>query len=170
MRWDDAIPATIEVLRKDGHRIWRIDLALLYERQKQLDRCRAMLSQVTRSTQQVTETAATNSGAELVELAKALSADLAQGGNAEFDVAEIEKRCATVSVRGQCSFHFLLGCYLKEHGKEESAIEQWKKCMACRYVAFDTRTRAGAALIERGIRPEDFENPLLPAEPVAKSP
>ena len=99
---------------------------------------------------------------ELLLLAKTFATDLRKNGKANFSVENIEKKCVEKDSVAVCNFHYFLGRYLARCGKSNAAIEQWRKCMKCRSLAVDVRILAGDALVASGVKPEDYDNPLIP--------
>jgi hypothetical protein len=168
-RWEEAKSAIAESYKKQRHPFYTLDQALLYDRRGMPAERDSMLSGVHPSPKKQ-DSYDTYTGEEMAALAKIITADLKKETPAEFDVADVEKRCASSDVTGTCNLHYLLGVYLKNRGKPKLAVEQWKKSLANTQVGLDTRTCAGAALLEEGVTPEDYENPLLPAKPGEATP
>ena len=104
----------------------------------------------------------------LVGLAKMIDADLKAGGKGELDLAAADRtwELMTKSHDDPPSVHdnlptvyyYLLGRYLSLHGKADEAVKYWKKCLADTEV-FNvwSRSLAGAALCDRGIKPESYK-------------
>ena len=112
-------------------------IALLADQQNQIDRRDACLRKVVELGQNLAPAEQLNTGAELAGLAELFVADLKQGGQAAFDVTDVEKRLAGKNPRGQCNFHWFLGCFLDRCKKPEAAIAQWKECLACPVIGLD---------------------------------
>jgi len=109
------------------------------------------------------------SRAVVVQLARWIVADLAAGGKGEIDLAAADKLNDELKAsllkqppqnnRDAITFDYLLGLYLNLHGKTDEAVRHWKKCVAQTEI-FDSMTRslAGAALYDRGIKPESYKS------------
>ena len=94
---------------------------------------------------------------ELVELARALIADLAAGGNCNLNLEELHASRDRAPERDRCSFNYFLACYLDPRGKGAQAIEYWKLCMGSPDLIMATRTAAGFELHQRGVKPNEWK-------------
>jgi hypothetical protein len=98
---------------------------------------------------------------ELLSLATMIAEDLKKGGKAEIDFSAADKVAATIANQtDRCEFHYFLGKYLSLHGKPDQAVRYWKKCMGCPTMYAMCRTLAGAELVERGVKPEEYKELL----------
>ncbi|MEN6451855.1 MAG: hypothetical protein ABFC96_15300 [Thermoguttaceae bacterium] len=93
-----------------------------------------------------------------IGLAAMIADDLKKGGKGDIDLVKAEKLVADGDVFDQSHFYYWLGKYLSLHGNGDKAVEYWKKCMECPEMALESRTLAGAELLERGVKPEDYKD------------
>jgi hypothetical protein len=98
---------------------------------------------------------------ELIELARLFIADLAAGGKSIFDFEKVHALRDKAAERDRCTFNYFLGCYLDDHGKPELAVDYWKLCMGNPELGLGTRTLAGAELVRRKIKPEEWKSLLM---------
>jgi rhodanese-related sulfurtransferase len=94
----------------------------------------------------------------LFDLAAVLASDLADGGKAAFEQAEIEKKCPE-SPYPRPIYYYIAACYCDRHGKMELAKEFWQKAVTSKLNNDDIyRTLSAAALLEHGIGPEQYKD------------
>lgn len=97
---------------------------------------------------------------ELVALAKAIAAvGLEPAGR--IDAASLRAMAAQLDSRKRCSLHYLLGLVLEREGRDDEAAAEWTECLKLADLNYPMRTLAGAKLVARGIKAEDFP-PLEP--------
>jgi tetratricopeptide (TPR) repeat protein len=98
---------------------------------------------------------------ELVGLARHLLDDIAAGNHGDLKFDELHKLRDAAPERDRCTFNYLLGCYLDKRGKRDEAIEYWKLCMGSQDLVMSTRTAAGFALHNRGVKPSEWKQLLF---------
>jgi tetratricopeptide (TPR) repeat protein len=111
-----------------------------------------------------------------VNLAQTFAQDLAEGGKAQFDIAELEKQFDAGEALDSITARFFLGKYLELHGRKDDAIRLWKYCMGLE--AFEKglsmsdqlRTFAGHNLLRHNVNPEDYQDILTAPKPAKKQP
>ncbi len=86
-----------------------------------------------------------------------MAEDLKKGGKGEIDLSAADKLVAAAAEVERCNIRYFLGQYLAQHGKADQAVQYWKKCMACTSLTQFSRTLAGAELLDRGVKPEDYK-------------
>ena len=108
--------------------------------------------------------AAGNPRSELVALATAMQSDLAKAGGADLDGAAILARLAAApTAEESCDFYYFLGKYCAQRQRLDRAIDAWKRCMACPTLQRETRTLAGAALVDVGVPPDALSQSVYSA-------
>ena len=92
---------------------------------------------------------------ELLALADLITQDLAHGGKAAIDLNAADKISATADATERMKFNCILAIYSDLHGKQDKAIQYWRRCVACT-AAMDNplRTVAAAELIAHGQKAE----------------
>ena len=134
-----------------------LHLALLEDRMKDAAKRDAALLQVRNEGPGYRREATGRPRKELISLAELFMQDLAHGGKGEIDLDAAAKVRATADGTEQMNFNYFLASYLDLHGKTDKAIQYWKRCMACTGPMHNfNRTLAGAALVEHGLKPEDY--------------
>lgn len=99
--------------------------------------------------------------AELVDLARALIADLTAGGKCDLDFDKLQSSRDRAPEDDRCSFSYYLGCYLDQRGKPDLAIKYWKESMAAQNLVMSARTAAGFELNRHGVKPSEWKELFL---------
>lgn len=103
-----------------------------------------------------------STGDSIFSLALLIQKDLAAGGHGKVDL-ELAQQCLEPLEEGdRFRFRYALAHYLNHHGQRETALGYWRQCMSCTGIAARYRTLAGAALLEHGITPADYQDLLRP--------
>jgi tetratricopeptide (TPR) repeat protein len=99
---------------------------------------------------------------ELVALAKALT-EVGLEPAGRIDAAPLQALAAKLDSRKRCSLQYLLGLVLEREGREAEAVAEWTECLKLADMNYSMRTLAGAKLVARGVKADDFP----PLEPMA---
>jgi tetratricopeptide (TPR) repeat protein len=166
---EKAIPELEKALADDRSAEDAVWLALIADQLQDASKRDAALRQaVVLATEQAKKQAETkNANAQsnpdaVLRLVEALTKDLAAGGKGQLDLEALDK--LATEWKGACrfSFEYALAQYLHLHGRSDAAVNYWKRCMGYPGIDARYRTLAGAALLERGIKPADYRPLLLP--------
>jgi tetratricopeptide (TPR) repeat protein len=106
----------------------------------------------------------------MVALAEWMAADLAAGGKARIEPAQLDKWWAETSLVDRQAACYLLGKYMDLHGRTDEAIKLWRQSVGYRAVegelplTYSLYTLAAAELSRHGIKPEDCKSPPVAAK------
>jgi tetratricopeptide (TPR) repeat protein len=135
--------------------------ALLADRLRKTEKRDGLLKQVRREGHDFKRPGTGKIRRELIELAEIIAADLAAGGKGQIDYKRAHTIRDQADAGEQMCFNYFLGRYLDNRGHKEKAIEYWRQVMLyVKSMTESNRTLAGAALIERGVNPEDYREEM----------
>lgn len=98
----------------------------------------------------------------IVSLTLLLQKDLAEGGQGKIDLELAERCLEPLDGLNQFLFRCGLAQYLNHHGQPERALGYFKQCLGWTGIDARYRALAGAALVESGITPAEYQDLLQP--------
>ena len=169
-RPEKVIPFAAKSFTRTGNPMMGLLLALCSDEIKDAKQRDSALSEIETRGRKFILSSIRRPREELIALAKIISADLAKGGKGEIDLAEAEKSAPPAGNDEQIAYYYVLGKYFDLHGKRESAIDCWKKCMGAARFDDQARVLAGAELVEHRVKPEEYKSLLDRAPAIGEKP
>lgn len=152
-----AMAALDDAYRKSPDLAHGLHLVVLADERNDVVRRDAVLADL----KKVVDAGATKTPpAGIAVLVNAFSDDLAAGGKAEFDVPALLEKRQGGPATDLNSFEYLLGKYLRLHGKRDAADEVWLMRMSRNHMYHFHRTLCGLELLNDGVGPDKYKAAL----------